>query len=295
LGYLILLAGRPKSGKSWLVLQLAKCIDTGLSFLGRDVSKARVLYLALEDGERRVHDRVNTINWSSSNQASVLFRVANFDGQNGEPGPGLSQVRRLADNYDLIIVDTLIATLSGSANENDNALMGSIVGELARIAHETTTCLLVIHHTSKASHEDIFSTLRGASSIRGSYDVGLLLVRDPGEREAILHAESRDLEVKPMTLKQARNGAGWQLLGSQYVLEQIKAGRKTMQAMLNHPEHLDGLTVKEIAERRGVTPAAVHDQLLNLEKGGYVFRQLAAGTFQGKRPDKWYVSDEYTG
>ena len=66
-GDFVLLAGRPKSGKSWLVLQLAQAIDQNDKFLGKDTTKAKVLYLALEDGQRRVHERLHVRNWKPRN------------------------------------------------------------------------------------------------------------------------------------------------------------------------------------------------------------------------------------
>ena len=52
------LAGRPKIGKSWLGLQMAIAASTGGMVLGQQVDKRPVLYLALEDSERRLHDRL---------------------------------------------------------------------------------------------------------------------------------------------------------------------------------------------------------------------------------------------
>lgn len=290
-GHLAIFGGRPKSGKSWLVLGIAQCADLGLPFLGKPVAACRVCYIALEDGQRRVHGRIRALHWQPR-QAAVLFNVAHFDGPGGQPGPGLQQVRQLAESYDLVIIDTLIATLSGRADENNNTQMAAIVNELASIAHDTDTAVLLIHHTGKMQSDDPFMTLRGASAIRGAYDVGLLLARKPDEREAILYAESRDVDVENMTLRQADNGAGWEYLGNATEIERIRAGRQTLQAMLDHAEHLDGLTVDQIAQARKVARQGVHRQLLALETAGYVYRQEQPSTLAGKQPDLWFVSDD---
>src|SRR5262245_55147261 len=55
---LIVLAGRPKMGKSFLVLDIAYAVSTGGKALGVfQVSPGQVLYLALEDGLRRLQQR----------------------------------------------------------------------------------------------------------------------------------------------------------------------------------------------------------------------------------------------
>lgn len=291
-GQLVLLGGRPKGGKSWLVLQLVQCVDTGQSFLGKETKTAKALYIALEDGERRVYQRCQLLKWQPR-QAEVLFHVGRFDGSDGLAGPGLAQIDRLALAYDLIIIDTLIATLSGGINENDNTRMGLIINELARIAHKSDTAVVLVHHTGKSNSDDIFNTLRGASAIRGGYDVGLLLDRKPDEAEAVLHAESRDVDVENMTLRQSAHGAGWEYVGSSFEIEKIRAGRQTLQAMLEMEQDNEGLTVKEIATFRNVSETTTYKQLERLEEGGYVFRDEQPSTQMGKKADIWYVAPKY--
>jgi RecA-family ATPase len=227
-------------------------------------------------------------------QAAVFFHIARFDGPDGLAGPGLAQIERLAWQYDLIVIDTLVATLSGGINENDNTRMGVIINELARIAHTTETAVVLVHHTGKnAGGDDIFNTLRGASAIRGGYDVGLLLDRKPDESEAVLHAESRDVDVENMTIRQSAHGAGWEYVGSSFEIEKIRAGKQTLQAMLEMDSDHAGLTVKEIATFRKVSETTTYKQLERLEEGGYVLREEQPSTQMGKKADIWYVAANY--
>ena len=53
----VLLVGPPKIGKSWLVLTVALAASDGGKALGLDIPKRPTLYLALEDGDRRMQDR----------------------------------------------------------------------------------------------------------------------------------------------------------------------------------------------------------------------------------------------
>ncbi len=292
-GHLAIVGGRPKAGKSWLVLQLARCIDTGADFLGRETMKARVLIYALEDGERRVQARAKAIGWQPEN-AAVLFTIPYLDDGQGGYGPGIEEIARYTGEYDLIIIDTLITAMSGRTDERDNSAMGRLVNDLAYIAHKSDKAILVVHHTGKAANpDDIFSTLRGASAIRGGYDLGLILERKPGEREAILHAESRDLDIRNMTLRQADNGAGWEFVGDSNELEKIRAGRKVLAAMLENDADGQGLTAKELAEIRKVSVATIGNQLKRLEEAGYICRDEQPSTQMGKRPDVWRVKAEF--
>ena len=58
---LYILAGAPKIGKSWLVLQIAHHISTGTPLWDRRVSRHAVLYLCLEDTLQRIQSRLLTI------------------------------------------------------------------------------------------------------------------------------------------------------------------------------------------------------------------------------------------
>ena len=285
-GHFVLLGGRAKSGKSWFVLQLAKAIDLGEPFLGRTTQRGRVLLIALEDGERRINQRCKVLKWRPQ-QAHVIFQLARFDGDNGQPGAGLAQIAASAELFDLVIIDTLIATLSGRSNENDNAAMGAIVNELAQIAHDAETAILLVHHTGKGSAENVFDLLRGASAIRGAYDVGMLLERKQNEKEAILHLESRDFEVTDMTIRQTVSGTGWESLGDGREIENIRAGRAILTAIELYGE---GLTAQELATESDKSYQTIHKQLRTAEKNGLVKRINAPKEPGTKSSDRWYLS-----
>lgn len=292
-GYLVMLGGRPKSGKSWLGLQLAMAVDQGVDFLDRPTRTGKTLYIALEDGERRMQQRVNLLKWQPR-AADVATTIARFVGDNGEPGPGLLQLREAASvgNYDLIVVDTLIATLSGRANENDNAQMGELLNDLARIAHDTDTAIVVIHHTGKQGADDIFGTLRGASAIRGAYDLGLILERKQAEREAVLHIEARDFDASSLTLQQVVGGAGWECMGDGKAIGYLRAGRTAVEML---KEHGEGLTAQELSDLSGKTADAVRKCMATAEKHYRVKVVVGGGspTEDGKpdRLHRYYLMD----
>src|SRR5438876_787246 len=65
-GYIVegctILAGAPKIGKSWLLLDIAKAVADGGVCLGSiECDKGDVLYLALEDNRRRLQSRMRKL------------------------------------------------------------------------------------------------------------------------------------------------------------------------------------------------------------------------------------------
>ncbi|MDW8293623.1 MAG: AAA family ATPase [Anaerolineae bacterium] len=207
-GTLFMLAGRPKSGKSWLLLQLARAIDEEREWLGAPTYRhGRLLYIALEDGERRVWERIHAMAWKPQH-ADFLFDLPPL------AEGGREAITYYASQYSVIILDTLRAAL-GATDENNNTEISTVLIPLARDIHERGSTLIVSHHTGKSySEEYTFESIRGASAIRGSYDGGAVLVRPHGERRATLYCESRDLETRDLSLEWCGPKEGWTLLGS---------------------------------------------------------------------------------
>ena len=281
-GTLTMLSARPKSGKTWFALQIARAVDTGTSFLGRDVAQARVLCLMLEGGQAGINRRIRDLQWAAQ-AAAIHFRLAPFDDPNGDVGPGLEQVAALAGSHDLIVIDTLAAALSARAKENDNVYMGIVMRELARIAHAGRCAILLVHHTNKGINDDVFNSSRGASAMRGAYDVGLVLERSNTEREAVLHVESRDFPADNIALRYLSAAEGWTVLGEASEVKRVRAGRKALAAL----EELGEATVEELAEHLRLNRVTVYKQLVRLESDGLAGRRSESTGEQGRPVDIW--------
>lgn len=285
-GDCIVVAGRPKCGKSWLCFQLAESIDSGKAFLGKATTRAKVLYMALEDGERRIHERLKVRNWRPR-ESSFAFGCLPFD-----VGEGMTQVFNGAAPFDVVIIDTLIATLTGKTDESNNTAMAEIMNALARWAHETEKALVIVHHAGKGASEDPFEMIRGASSIRGAYDMGIVLQRKAKEADAVLHVESRDIDAPDMTVKFDAS-KGWTYEGDGARYENLQAGRRVVGALL---EMGDWQTADAIAEHLAISPQAARAQLLKAERIKLVERKPdPANQGKAKKPrDLWTLTDETT-
>jgi hypothetical protein len=117
---LAVLAGRPKLGKSWLALQIAQAVACGGKLFEHAVEPGSVLFIALEDSERRLQQRLQLQGWPAA--AAATFYTAWQPLDTG----GLAELQAALDGegYCLVIVDTLSRALSGRRNQSE-------VGEMA--------------------------------------------------------------------------------------------------------------------------------------------------------------------
>lgn len=69
-----LLAGRPKLGKSWLVLDAGLAVASGGETLGQTCEAGDVLYLALEDNGRRLQSRIRRL-WPTKTPPPARLRL----------------------------------------------------------------------------------------------------------------------------------------------------------------------------------------------------------------------------
>jgi len=103
---LTLFCGKPKQGKSWAALDLACAVAGSSQFLGMSCEEGDVLYLALEDNERRLQDRLQKIrgaqNWPA--RLSLTTQCPRLDAGGLE---AIEDWRKRVDNPTLIIIDTL--------------------------------------------------------------------------------------------------------------------------------------------------------------------------------------------
>lgn len=101
-----ILAGTPKIGKSFFVTQLCWCISEGVPFLGLQIHRSAVLYLALEDTPERLQGRLAAMfgtDWGGAN-FHLKFRE---DTCGSELVESLHEFLFFNPNTRLIVIDTL--------------------------------------------------------------------------------------------------------------------------------------------------------------------------------------------
>lgn len=203
-----ILAGSPKQGKSFLMLQLCYHIAAGLPIWGHPVNQGAVLYLALEDDYPRLQKRLFKM---FGTQTTEHFYMATWAKKIGE---GLEEQLKefVADhpNTSLIVIDTLklVRTLGPNMKSYDDDYEFGIA--LTRLAHQLGVCIIAVHHTTKKEYENLFDKLSGTKGLYGSVDGGIILEKTEAfSQKANLHFQGRDQVETMLEIEKDLNTLQW--------------------------------------------------------------------------------------
>jgi hypothetical protein len=225
------LAGKPKSGKSWSVLQVSTAVATGGSVFGEydeqnwrwkgglEVEKGEVLLLALEDTDARVQFRLRAlVGADGMDKLSGLHIVTKtdkdwhvrFDQQGLDQ---LSAFHKAHPGLRLIVADTL-QKVKPPRDRNKNAYEGDYdsLHPVMQWAAQHDVSILFVTHSRKAKADDVFDSITGSAGISGSVDTMMVLQRKRGDNEAVLTVTGRDVDDARLRLLFERDKF-WQVIG----------------------------------------------------------------------------------
>ncbi len=218
----MMLVARPKMRKTWLALQLALAISRGQQFLGWDTIKGDVLFLGLEDNERRIRNRINTLQkfemdvgdlsgfryWTGGMDydASGRMYLANPEEEanllstfpRGDAGvDALEQYLEEFPNTSTIIIDTLAHFRGGRTSRDVYQADYDSMIPITKLAARKEVLIIPVHHEKKGNADrerggDFLEDINGSAGISGGVD-GAISIK--GRRGVQEENESRKLLV----------------------------------------------------------------------------------------------------
>ena len=184
-------AGAPKTGKSFLAAQLAYHISTGAELWGRKVYHGTVLYMALEDDEKRIQDRM--FRMFGTETTDKLFFSLNAEPINNGLHEQIREFLREHPETKLIIIDTLQKVRPEKNDSYSYSNDYKDIGELKKLADESNICIITVHHTRKQLADDAFSMISGTNGILGAADGAFVLHKEKrASLNAVLEISGRD-------------------------------------------------------------------------------------------------------
>ena len=208
-----ILAGTPKIGKSFLVLQIAYAVSTGQAIWGYQVHRGTVLYLALEDQYRRLQERMARMFGVDGHGDLMLAVAAKRLGQGLE-----QQMEYFLKRYpkaQMIVIDTLQKVREMAGERYSYASDYEVIGQLKTFADFHNICILIVHHTRKQQAEDSFEMISGTTGLLGCADGALLLHKEKRtDHRAILNIVGRDQPDQRLRLLRNEENLTWTLEGA---------------------------------------------------------------------------------
>ena len=204
------LAGAPKSGKSFLAEQIAFHVATGTPLWNYEVRQGTVLYLALEDTYKRLQTRLYRM-FRTSEAKNLYFATYAHSLDNGL----LDSLNLFIDKHgdtSLIIIDTLQKVREASNNYSYSKDY-EVISALKQFADTRGCCLLLIHHTRKQKADDVFEMISGTNGILGSADGAMILNKaNRTDTSAILSVSGRDQADMRIKLKRNPTTLAWNMV-----------------------------------------------------------------------------------
>lgn len=206
---LAVMAGDSKIGKSWMVLWLCLQISRGEPVWGLPTRKTDMVYLALEDREWRVQQRMQELTDAPPENLHFGFSC-------GQIGAELEcQIEAVLQDYPstgLAFIDTLQMIRDNvSGKVNAYAQDYRDLSSLKKIADNHGICIFLVHHTRKdRDGSNIFNDMTGSTGIMGVADTVMILRKEERFGDAAaLCITGRDVEEKK--LKMQMRGVRWEI------------------------------------------------------------------------------------
>ena len=224
-------SGPSKIGKSWLLLLLCLKVAKGERFWNLRTEKGTVLYLCLEDGLRRIQDRLSEFTEDAPD--NLYFATS---------APSLaedlaSQIENFITEHPdtvMIVIDTLQKIREGCGEANAYADDYKDIGNLKSIADKNNIALMVVHHVRKQWSDDPHQMVIGTTGIIGAADTSYVLMKEKiTDDVAKFYVRGRDVEEQVLTIKFNPESKEWVFVSSNSPIADAMKNDKVISLLIN--------------------------------------------------------------
>jgi hypothetical protein len=278
-----LLVGKSKVGKSRFALTLCVAVATGGRVLGKlAATQGDVLYLALEDGKRRLQKRILAmvggdlsvdvsrlhywVKWAPLDDGGLEDLVAWLD---AHPACGL------------VIIDTLVKVRSVKPNPNQQLydIDYQTLAPLTELAHERNVGVLIVHHSRKAAAEDAMDEISGSTGLPAAVDGAMVLQRKRHDNNGVLHVFDRDMGDQELALQVDVASGGWLLVGTADEAGEMRLSSERAEIIAALRTFGRAQRPRDIADAIGKPPATVTMLMYRMLQDGQL-RQPSYGLYE---------------
>lgn len=201
---LTVLDGDPGLGKSTVTLDIAARMSQGLPMPdgSEGIGTAGVVILSAEDGlADTIKPRLLT---AGADCSRVLALTEVLDAETGNMRPpvipdDIETIKRAIERVKakLIIIDPLMAFLSGEVRSNRDQDVRRALHQIANLAESTGAAVLVVRHLNKSGGGNALYRGGGSIGIIGAARSGLLVAKDPDDENRRVLASIKSNLCKP--------------------------------------------------------------------------------------------------
>lgn len=263
---LTLCAGKAKSGKSLLAINIAGAVASGGMALGNiRVTQGDVLYLCLDDPERTLQTRME----ESLKGRPSLPLMYDLTWPALDAG-GLSRLDLWCQDHPdarLVVIDTLahLQTIGDGRQSQLYLKDYSFTAALRDLAHRYKLSILANTHTRKADATDAMDSVMGTSGTTGGATNVWVFKRVRGEDSAELQCMLREAPSTERALSWDSQLSGWSNAGDAKVFRLTELRAEILSA-------LDGETFypRELYDLVDAPSATIRKQLAELKRQNLV-------------------------
>lgn len=174
------IAAPPKTGKSWLMLDMCLQIAKGERFLNFKTNKSDTLYLALEDGDNFEQERLNIVLNGTAAPANFHFVFSNVMPMTEGFLLQLEELLQQLPNVKVVVIDTLQFIKYRLGKQESAYECDYRTGrDLKEFAEKNKLAIVVVTHTTKMIHiEDEMANVSGTNGVTGAADAVIVLGKE---------------------------------------------------------------------------------------------------------------------
>ena len=181
------IAGAPSSYKTWLTLDIARCISSGEDFLGKfKVTKGSVLFVDKENQLKHIKNRLVQISIGKDHQIHYLSQLnLDFFIDSEENFLALKDIIQNL-GIKVVVFDSLVRIHSG--DENDAKCMSLVMGRFRQITNLGVSVIFIHHHRKESvGSRKSMNSVRGSSDIPAGVDCLLIIEKIPDELQLVIN------------------------------------------------------------------------------------------------------------
>ena len=209
-----ILAGPKKHGKSLLALNFALGIAGDGDFWGRKTEHGGVLYMALEDTEKRTKDRMNEmLDYADAPAFNFMYNVGNRGPEFNEDLEAYLQENPGTKAVIIDVLEKIRTAKPGSQSEYSHDY--SELGALQNLANRYGIAIITVTHCRKTRDYDWLNEIAGGVGVTSAADTILMLRRKgQGNPEGKIFITGRDVQGGEIAVRLNEQNLKWEYVGT---------------------------------------------------------------------------------